>query len=110
MPTAKFIHDGDAIDYRPGTDVASGDVIVQNDLVGIAKRDIPAHTLGALAVTGVFDVPKVPGDVNEVGTTLSWSEADQYATESQGVEYILMGKCVRHAAADDEIVRVRLTQ
>jgi predicted RecA/RadA family phage recombinase len=38
MATAKFIHDGDSINYTPtSADVAAGDVIVQGDLVGIAK-------------------------------------------------------------------------
>ena len=60
MAVAQFIHDGDSIDYTPtSADVAAGDVIVQGDLVGIAKRDIPAGALGALAVTGVFDMPKL---------------------------------------------------
>ncbi len=62
MPTAQFIHDGDAIDHVPASDVAAGDVVVRGDLVAIAKLDIPAGTLGALAVTGVFDVAKASGD------------------------------------------------
>jgi predicted RecA/RadA family phage recombinase len=33
MAQAQFIHDGDAIDYTPGADVAAGDVVVLSDLV-----------------------------------------------------------------------------
>jgi len=40
MATAQFIHDGKSIDYTPGADVAAGDVVVQNDLLGVAKLDI----------------------------------------------------------------------
>ena len=61
MATATFVHDGKSIDYTPGADVSAGDVVVQNDLVGIAKLDIASGALGALAVTGVFDVPKTAG-------------------------------------------------
>jgi len=46
MATATFIHDGNAIDYTPGSDVSAGDVVVQGELVGVTKRDIPANTLG----------------------------------------------------------------
>ena len=45
MAVAQFIHDGDSIDYTPTiADVATGDVIVQGDLVGIAKRYPTQHT------------------------------------------------------------------
>ena len=61
MATARFVHDGEAIDYTPSSAVSAGDVVVQNDLVGVAKLDIAANTLGALAVKGVFDFPKATG-------------------------------------------------
>ena len=52
MATAGFQHDGNAIDHTPTADVAAGDVVVQGDLIGVAKTPIPANTLGALAVVG----------------------------------------------------------
>ena len=55
MATAKFIHDGNSIDYTPSADVAAGDVVVQGESVGIAKTAIAANLIGAIAVTGVFD-------------------------------------------------------
>ena len=54
---ARFIHDGLSIDYTPAADVAAGDVIELGEWIGIAKLDIAAGTLGALAVAGgVFDL------------------------------------------------------
>ena len=38
-PNVDCRQDGAAIDYTPGTDVAAGDVVVQGELVGVAKRD-----------------------------------------------------------------------
>ena len=61
MATAEYVQNGDYLDYTPGSAVSAGDVVVQGDLIGIAKGDIAADTLGALAVTGVFDVPKATG-------------------------------------------------
>ena len=61
MATAQFVHDGKSIDYTPSADVTAGDVVVQEDLVGVAKFDIASGVLGALAVEGVFDFPKATG-------------------------------------------------
>ncbi len=61
MATARFIHDGDSIDYTPGAAVAAGDVVVQGDLIAVAKLDMAAGQLGALATVGVFDVTKATG-------------------------------------------------
>ena len=61
MAQAEFVQEGSAIDYTPGSAVTAGDVVVQSDLVGIAKLDIAANALGALAVAGVFDVAKEAG-------------------------------------------------
>ena len=56
MATAQFTHDGDYIDYTPSADLVAGDVVVQGDLIGVAKGDIATGKLGALAVVGVFDL------------------------------------------------------
>ena len=78
MATAQFIHDGNSIDYTPGADVSAGDVVVQGELVGIAKLDIAANTLGALAVAGVFDLPKTAGvgEAITIGSKVYWDVAD----------------------------------
>ena len=55
METVHYKHAGDTIDYRPSFNAEAGDLIAVGGLVGIARRDIPANTLGALAVTGVFE-------------------------------------------------------
>jgi len=116
---AKFIHDGNAIDYTPSSDVSAGDVVIQGDLVGVAKLDILAGTLGALAVTGVFDFDKVTG----VGTAITVGQkvyvipsgadagkATKDTDDGGGTTYIYAGKAVAAAADDDTTVRVRLDQ
>lgn len=116
--TARFIHDGKSIDHTPTGNVSAGDMVVQNDLVGIAKLDIAAGTLGALAVTGVFDVPKAtaPGSALAAGLKVQWDAANQRVTTdaddggSPATPYPYLGKVVRAAADADETVRVRLDQ
>jgi predicted RecA/RadA family phage recombinase len=108
MAQAVFVQDGESIDYTPVADVAAGDVIVQGDLVGVAKRDIPAGKLGALTVGGVFDFTKLAALVLAVGTLVYWDDAANVAT-NVSVGNKLIGKVVRAAAAADATVRVRLS-
>ena len=111
MALVKFVQEGDSIDYTPDAAVASGDVVVQNDLVGVAKQPIAASALGALAVTGVFDFPKDTGSASAIaaGKTVYWDEDEEVATETAEGNTSL-GKTIKAAAADDETVRVRLEQ
>lgn len=111
MATAIFIHDGNSIDYTPGANVSAGDVVAQGELVGIAKLDIVANALGALAVTGVFDLPKATGASTAItaGAKVYWNAtASQATTTASGNKYL--GKTVRAAADGDATVRVRLEQ
>jgi len=109
MATAIFVQEGDAVDYTPGTDVASGDVVVQGDLVGVAPRPIPANTSGGLAVEGVFDFPKstAGGSGIAVGTVVYWDATNKVATATSTGNKQL-GRTVLAAADADTTVRVRL--
>lgn len=110
MP-ATFIHQGDAIDHVPATELDAGAVVVQGALVGITTRSIPAGHLGALQLRGVFDLPRVTGGVIGVGFRLYWDEANQRATtdDDSGANAYL-GKAVRESGDTDTTVRVRLDQ
>jgi predicted RecA/RadA family phage recombinase len=109
MPQATFIHEGESIDYTPGADLTAGDVVVQGELVAIAKLDIKSGKLGALAVDGVYDFAKNTGVAYTVGQLLYWDDtANVVTTTSAGNK--LIGKVVRAAASADTTVRVRLSQ
>jgi len=103
---ARYVQEGKAVDYRPDTAVAAGDVIVRGDLVGIARLDIPAGTLGALAVVGVFEIAKASESVT-VGTALYWNAADKKVTGTAAGN-IYIGKAVTSAEAADASVCVLL--
>ena len=110
---ATFIHDGNSVDYTPTTDVAAGAVVVQGDLVGVARAPITANTLGSLAVDGVFDFPKAAGAGTAIaaGADCYWDVADgQAKTDAEGGVNKLIGKCVKAAADADATVRIRLSQ
>ncbi len=108
---ATFVQDGRTIDHTPGSDVAAGAVVVQGELVGVAKVPIPANTLGALAVEGVFDFAKATGGGTAItaGANCYWNAGAQQATTT-ATGNKLIGKCVRAAADADPTVRIRLMQ
>ena len=113
MATATFIHQGDTIDYTPGADVGAGDVVVQNELVGVAKQDIPANTLGSLSVSGVFDFPKATGGSTAIaeGLDVYWDEgATEATTDSATGTNKQIGRSVAAAGDNDATVRVRMSQ
>ncbi len=107
----KFLHHGNAVDYKPGADVAAGDVVVLNDLVGIARLDIKANVLGALAVTGVFEFPKATGAGTAItaGTKLYWDAVAKVATATVGANKFI-GKATADAADAATTVRARMSQ
>lgn len=113
MPTAVFVQEGMQVDYTPGAAVAAGDVVVQGDLIGVAKQPIAAGVLGALAVDGVFDFPKATGVGTAIaaGATVYWDAGDTEAkTDSEAGANKLLGKTTAAAADADATVRVRLSQ
>jgi len=109
MAQAMFVQNGLAVDYTPSSAVAAGEVVVQGDLVGVAKFAIAANTLGALAVDGVFDFAKNTSVAYTAGTILYWDDTNNVVTTtSSGNKQV--GKVVRAAATTDATVRVRLSQ
>ncbi|MBN8605076.1 MAG: DUF2190 family protein [Planctomycetes bacterium] len=109
MPQATFIQEGHYIDYTPVGALASGDVVVQGDLVGVTVRPIAAGELGSLAVDGIFDFNKNTGVAFTVGTILFWDDTNNVVTTTSAGNKSI-GKVVRAAALTDTTVRIRLSQ
>jgi len=113
MATAVYRHQGAAIDFTTTIDIAAGAVVVQGELVGVARLDIKANTLGALAVEGVFDFPKATGGGTAIGAgaDVFWNAAAQQATTNAAAgANKKLGRTVRAAVDADALVRVRLSQ
>lgn len=101
---------GNRIDYTPGSAVTAGDLVILEDLVGLATEDIAASVLGSLAVEGVFRFPK-NGTAIAQGKYVYWHGADANAgpESSTGTGDALLGKAAKAAAAGDSTVDVKLT-
>ncbi|MDR1491458.1 MAG: DUF2190 family protein [Planctomycetaceae bacterium] len=103
---ARFIHDGNAIDFFPETDVSAGSVIAFDKLVGIAKLDIPAGHVGALAVVGIYDIQK--GNVAiPLGSRIYWDAAAKQAV-LDAANNTPLGIAVLEAKPEDATVRARI--
>ena len=108
----KFVHDGDSIDYTPAGDITAGDVVVLGDLLAVAKVDIAANNLGALALGGVYEAPKATGASTAIanGKTVYWDVADgQVKEDSESGANKQFGKVVAAATDDDTTVWVKKT-
>jgi predicted RecA/RadA family phage recombinase len=105
---ANYVQTGDFVDYTPGSAVTAGDVVVQEELVGVAVHDIAASALGAIRVDGVFDIAK-DGNSMAAGVKVYWDASYSRVTETVGSNK-LVGKVVIAAAAGDSTARVRLNQ
>lgn len=107
---AKYVSAGDVVDYTPSAAVAAGEVIVQGNLVGIAKVAIAANTLGSLAVEGIFTVAKAAVEIT-VGALLYWDEsANAFTTTDDTGANKFAGQATTAAASGDATVQIRMSQ
>ena len=51
---ARYIQRGESIDFVPERDIAAGEIVIRNGLIGVARIPVKKGTLGSLALSGVF--------------------------------------------------------
>ena len=115
MSQAQYIQEGREIDYTPGSDVDAGEVIVQVNLVGIAKAAIDSGDLGALSVSGIFDVQQ-NAEIIAAGDAVYWDAngdsvsgtAGEGAATATASGNTFMGFAQTVTAATDSDVRIAL--
>jgi len=107
---ARYVQLGDIVEYVPATDVAAGDVVVINNLIGVATRPITAGTRGNIALAGVFEVVKDSATVFNMGDLAYWDATNNKAvTTDGGGANKLLGKVIADAPANTTTVRIRMT-
>lgn len=107
-PLVRHIHGDQTIDYTPSVDVAAGDVVVQGDLVGIAKTAIAAGKKGALSVSGCFEFPKAASDGGMAVGTLAYWDADNSVATGTATGNKYLGKVEATAATAATSVKVQV--
>lgn len=109
--TTKYVQPGEIIDYTPNAAVAANAVVKLGILLGVACADIDANTTGALAIEGVFDLPKKAGAglTFAAGDKLTYNATDGFI-KGAGTDGDILGGAVAVAAAlaTDAVARVKL--
>ena len=68
-----FIQNGEVINFtNSGSAIVSGAVVVVGNLVGVALTNIGTNETGAVAIEGVFELPKATAAVIAVGEKVLW--------------------------------------
>ena len=106
---ARYVQRGESIDYTPTADVAAGDIVKVGGLVGVAKLDIKAGELGALALCGVYEIA-TNGTAIEAGAVVFVDPATGRVCAESAAGAVRFGHAVAAAAAADALVHVRLEQ
>lgn len=115
---ARYVSSCDKIDHTPSSAVAVGQMVaIGTGMTGIADRPIPANTLGALCVEGVFAVDKATtnGTALTAGTKVYLNTSTGKVTSSANsggqspTTYPPVGIVVKDAADADAEVMVLLT-
>ena len=102
-----FVQAGSALTIPAPAAVASGEVVIVGNIIGIANA---AAAFGAdldVTTTGVFSLPKVSGDVFAVGATVYFNTATKLATTTASSNTAI-GTAVAAAGVGAALVKVRL--
>jgi len=102
---AVFVQRGESVDFTPSRDVAAGEVLVFGGLPGVVKTAVKAGSLGALALTGVYDFEK-DGLAVAAGDRLFWDDARRLATTAAGG--VFLGLAAANSPASSPRARVIL--
>ena len=70
--TKKYLQPGNVFDHVAAAPIASGDVVVFPDMIGVALTDIATGEEGSVGVSGVFEINTLSTDVVAQGAQLYW--------------------------------------
>lgn len=100
-----YIQPGNVLDYVAGAAIASGDVVEMDKLVGVAMDDIANGDTGAVAISGVFEVPKNNTQAFAQGALIYWDGSQATTTSTANT---FMGYAADASATADTVGNVLL--
>ena len=111
MANGTRVAEGNTIPHTPGSALTAGDVVVQSNLVGVADVDIAAGELGALSVSGIYQLPRIASVITAlpIGTLLYWNIASQEVRATAGGGFYI-GKSIEVSPKITSTILVRLSQ
>lgn len=107
MILGKYIQPGEAIDYlNTGDNLKAGQVVKLAERCGIAMADIAQNAVGAVAVVGVFELPKDTNKTFEVGATAYYKDDVGITSDKSGNTAI--GFVVEKVSATDTTAKIKI--
>lgn len=107
-----FRQPGQVLEFTNGTgvDIASGEVVIMGDTVGVALVDIPDGETGNVSIHGVHELAKTGAQAWTQGEIVNWdSDNTEFTTATPANGVILAGKAALDAGAADATAEVLLT-
>lgn len=102
------VSEGRTFDFAvTAEDVKSGDVVVAGDMAGIALTDGKVGETIAVAVEGVYSLPKGSGAINQ-GKKVYFSAAEKNIVTTD-TDTVFVGYAWRAAAAGDPVIQVKIS-
>ena len=103
---ATFVQRGEAVDFVPSRNIGAGEILRFGVLLGVVKIPVKAGELGALSLSGIFDVEK-SADAIAAGSRVFWNEAEKQATpDTPGNAFL--GIAAAHSPTSAAKVRIIL--
>lgn len=102
-----YVAPGEHFDFTPGTAVASGDVVLMADTIGVAHKDGAAGAPVAVSVEGVFTLAKLSTDAIAQGQKVYWDNTNKRLTLTSAGN-TLAGRAYAAAGAGTSSVRVKI--
>jgi len=90
-----------------GAKVASGEMVVVGDIVGVAKSDVEAGKTGPVSIVGVYELPKAAGSSFAQGKKAYWDGTAKKITDV-GEDNIYAGIVYKPVLAAAATVLVKL--
>lgn len=102
-----FVQAGSALTIPAPANVASGDVVLVGNIIGIANGAAATGADLDLTTTGVFALPKVAGDAFALGVPVYFNSTSKLATATASGNTEI-GTAVAAAGVGSATVKVRL--
>jgi len=103
-----FVQPGPNLTIPARAAVASGGVVIQGAIIGIAAGGAASGALVDVVTEGCFTLPKVAADVIAVGAVVYWNATNSLAT-STSAGTAKLGVAIAAAAGGSETMIVRLS-
>lgn len=105
---SNYVQVGDTLTIPAPADVLSGGVVIAGAIVGIAQGNALSGALVDVAVTDVWEVPKVGANAFTLGASVYWDATAKLATTTASGN-TRIGVAVAAAGAGVAAVKVRLS-